>query len=91
MDETTYDPLLNNLNAIVETVMRLKKDKHRVVIVSSGAMGVGLHRMKYTKKPKHLSQLQVCLKTAAQSCSAILIEICAGDRCYWSMSADRIV
>lgn len=59
VDEKTYEPLLDNLNAIVETVVKLRSENHKVVLVSSGAIGVGLHRMKWSKKPKHLSQLQV--------------------------------
>lgn len=38
--------------------MKLRKDGHKVIIVSSGAIGVGLQRMDVDKKPKHLSKLQ---------------------------------
>lgn len=43
---------------IVATAVKLRKDGHRVVIVSSGAIGVGLQRMDIERRPKHLSQLQ---------------------------------
>ena len=39
--------------------MKLHKDGHRVVIVSSGAIGVGLRRMDVEKRPKHLPRMQV--------------------------------
>ena len=38
--------------------MRLRKDGHKVAIVSSGAIGVALRRMDLDKRPKHLSQVQ---------------------------------
>ena len=38
--------------------MKLRKDGHKVIIVSSGAIGVGLRRMDVEKRPKHLSKLQ---------------------------------
>lgn len=38
--------------------MKLHQDGHRVVIVSSGAIGVGLRRMDLEKRPKHLPQIQ---------------------------------
>lgn len=46
------------LTLIVDTAVKLRKDGHRVVIVSSGAIGVGLRRMDMDKRPKHLAQLQ---------------------------------
>ncbi|KAM0255562.1 hypothetical protein ACHAQJ_005633 [Trichoderma viride] len=45
VDETTHEPLLPILTLIVDTAVKLRKDGHRVVIVSSGAIGVGLRRM----------------------------------------------
>ncbi|KAI1168630.1 Aspartate/glutamate/uridylate kinase [Nemania serpens] len=58
VDEKTHEPLLSILSLIVETAVKLRKDGHKVVIVSSGAIGVGLRRMKVDKRPKHLSKLQ---------------------------------
>ncbi|KAI1143853.1 glutamate 5-kinase [Hypoxylon sp. FL0543] len=58
VDEKTHEPLLSILTLIVETAVRLRKDGHKVVIVSSGAIGVGLRRMDVEKRPKHLSKLQ---------------------------------
>ncbi|CEJ89296.1 Putative Glutamate 5-kinase [[Torrubiella] hemipterigena] len=58
VDEVTHEPLLPILTLIVDTAVKLRKDGHRVVIVSSGAIGVGLRRMDVDKRPKHLAQLQ---------------------------------
>lgn len=59
VDEKTRDPLLSTLSLIVETAHKLRQDGHRVIIVSSGAIGVGLRRMDVGRRPKHLSKLQV--------------------------------
>jgi glutamate 5-kinase len=59
VDEKTHEPILSILSLIVETAVKLRKDGHKVVIVSSGAIGVGLRRMDVEKRPKHLSKLQV--------------------------------
>ncbi|EXJ85695.1 glutamate 5-kinase [Capronia coronata CBS 617.96] len=58
VDEITHEPILSILSLIVETAVRLRRDGHRVVIVSSGAIGVGLQRMNIPKRPKHLAQVQ---------------------------------
>jgi glutamate 5-kinase len=59
VDEITHEPLLSILSLIVETAVKLRKDGHRVVIVSSGAIGVALGRMGLDKRPKHLPRVQV--------------------------------
>lgn len=48
------------MTLIVDTAVKLRKNGHKVVIVSSGAIGVGLRRMDIDKRPKHLAQLQAC-------------------------------
>lgn len=58
-DEKTHFPLLSNLSALVETVVKLRGLGHRIVVVSSGAVGTGLRRLNLEKKPKHLAQIQV--------------------------------
>ncbi|KAK4176086.1 Aspartate/glutamate/uridylate kinase [Triangularia setosa] len=58
VDEKSHEPLLSILTLIVETAVKLRKDGHKVIIVSSGAIGVGLRRMDVEKRPKHLSKLQ---------------------------------
>ena len=58
MDEKTHEPLLSILSLIVETAVKLRKDGHKVIIVSSGAIGVGLRRMDLERRPKHLPRIQ---------------------------------
>ena len=59
MDEKSHEPLLPILSLIVATAVQLRKDGHKVVICSSGAIGVGMRRMDVDKRPKRLSSLQV--------------------------------
>ncbi|KAJ2904604.1 glutamate 5-kinase [Zalerion maritima] len=67
VDENTHEPLLSILTLVVETAVQLRKDGHRVMIVSSGAIGVGLRRMDVQKRPKGpLSKLQVALAAIGQ-------------------------
>ncbi|KAL5528871.1 hypothetical protein ACEPAG_4845 [Sanghuangporus baumii] len=56
--ETTHQPLLSRLSAIVETVLHLKAEGHKVVLVSSGAIGVGLKTMNLGSRPKNLAGVQ---------------------------------
>ncbi len=46
------------MSLIVETVVKLKRDGHKVVIVSSGAIAVGLRRIGLNRRPKRLSAVQ---------------------------------
>lgn len=57
--EKTHQPLLSTLTVIVETAVKLREDGHRVIIVSSGAIGVALRMMNLDKRPKHLPRVQV--------------------------------
>ncbi|KIM87360.1 hypothetical protein PILCRDRAFT_814864 [Piloderma croceum F 1598] len=56
--EKTHQPLLSTLASVVETVVRLRSKGHKVILVSSGAIGVGLKRMDIEHKPKSLSKKQ---------------------------------
>ncbi|KAK7061057.1 Glutamate 5-kinase [Paramarasmius palmivorus] len=56
--EETHQPLLSTLSSVVETVVHLRSQGHKVVLVSSGAIGVGLKRMNIPAKPKSLSGKQ---------------------------------
>jgi len=58
VDEVTHEPLLSVLSVIVETAVKLQHDGHRIVLVSSGAIGVGLRRMDIDQRPKHLPKIQ---------------------------------
>ncbi|KAF9971357.1 hypothetical protein BGZ73_005728 [Actinomortierella ambigua] len=57
-DEVTHYPRLSTLSLIVETILKLKALGHRVVLVTSGAIGVGLRRLNLPSKPKDLAQIQ---------------------------------
>jgi glutamate 5-kinase len=54
-DEKTHYPLLGNLSRIVETILELKGLGHRVVLVTSAAVGTGLRRLNMAEKPKQFS------------------------------------
>jgi glutamate 5-kinase len=57
-DEKTFIPKLSNLSQLVETIVELRDHGHKVILVSSGAVGVGLRRLTLKKRPKHLNQVQ---------------------------------
>src|ERR1700735_4651209 len=59
VDEVTYQPLLSILSAVVEVVVQLLRQGHKVVIVSSAAIAVGMKRMRIPDRPKSLSGKQV--------------------------------
>ncbi|KAG2418649.1 glutamate 5-kinase [Aspergillus terreus] len=58
VDENTHEPILSILTLIVETAAKLHRDGHNVVLVSSGAIGVGLRRMDIEERPKNLPRVQ---------------------------------
>ncbi|KAI9033912.1 glutamate 5-kinase [Phycomyces nitens] len=57
-DEETHFPLLSNLSLLVEAVLKLKRNGHRVVIVTSAAVGTGLRRLNMSEKPSKLAARQ---------------------------------
>ncbi|BAE65361.1 unnamed protein product [Aspergillus oryzae RIB40] len=58
VDESTHEPILSILTLIVEAAAKLRRDGHNVVLVSSGAVGVGLRRMDVEERPKNLPRIQ---------------------------------
>ncbi|KAF2836132.1 glutamate 5-kinase [Patellaria atrata CBS 101060] len=58
VDENSHEPLLSILSVIVETAVKLHKDGHKVVLVSSGAIGMALGQMNLDRRPKHLPKVQ---------------------------------
>lgn len=58
VDADTKDLKLSTMSRVVETVIQLKRQGHRVVIVSSGGIAMGLNVMKLDAKPKNLSEIQ---------------------------------
>ncbi|ORZ33148.1 Aspartate/glutamate/uridylate kinase [Catenaria anguillulae PL171] len=57
-DSETQRPRLSLLSALVETIVDLRAQGHRVVLVTSGAIGVGMRAMHIGTRPKHLARLQ---------------------------------
>lgn len=58
VDEKTKEPKLAIMSLIVETVVKLRRMGHKVIIVSSGGIAVGLRTMRMNKRPKHLAEVQ---------------------------------
>ena len=62
VDEKTKEPKLATMSLIVETVIRLKRQGHRVIIVSSGGIAIGLRTLNQRQQSLfayHLSQHQI--------------------------------
>ncbi|KAI8052045.1 Aspartate/glutamate/uridylate kinase [Syncephalis plumigaleata] len=57
-DPVTHYPLLANLSSVVETIISLRQLGHRVVLVTSGAIGVGLRCLNIAQKPKEVIKNQ---------------------------------
>lgn len=58
LSETSLEPKIRIMSAIVETVSQLRKQGHRVVLVCSGAIGVGRVRMGMSERPQLLGERQ---------------------------------
>ncbi|CDK26388.1 unnamed protein product [Kuraishia capsulata CBS 1993] len=58
VDEVTKEPKISIMSRIVETLVKLRRDGHKVVIVSSGAIATGLKHLSLDKRPKKLAQVQ---------------------------------
>ncbi|KAI8875033.1 hypothetical protein K501DRAFT_78937 [Backusella circina FSU 941] len=61
-NEVTHFPLLSNLSSLVEAVLELKANGHRIVLVTSAAVGTGLRRLNMAEKPSKLAARQVKAK-----------------------------
>ncbi|GAA5807656.1 hypothetical protein MFLAVUS_001026 [Mucor flavus] len=57
-NEVTHFPLLSNLSGLVEAVLHLRSQGHRVVLVTSAAVGTGLRRLNMAEKPSKLAARQ---------------------------------
>lgn len=86
MHETTHQPLLSTLSSVVETVVNLRSQGHKVVLVSSGAIGVGLKRMNMASRPKSLSGKQAS-SSGVFNLEALVIKRSTGIGSYWSRPA----
>ncbi|KAI9489394.1 glutamate 5-kinase [Zychaea mexicana] len=57
-DEQTHFPVLSNLSSLVEAVLKLKSLGHRVVLITSAAVGTGLRRLNMNARPTKMATLQ---------------------------------
>jgi glutamate 5-kinase len=58
VDETTREPRIANISQLVESLVKLRRQGHKIVLVSSGAIAMGLNETKLDKKPKRLAAKQ---------------------------------
>lgn len=58
VDESTREPRLANMALIVETLVSLRRNGHRIVLVLLGAIAFGMRVMGLNTKPSQLSKVQ---------------------------------
>lgn len=58
VDEITREPRIANISNIVETVVKLRRAGHRIVVVLSGAIAFGMKRVNIHERPKQLATFQ---------------------------------
>ncbi|GMM31346.1 glutamate 5-kinase [Martiniozyma asiatica (nom. inval.)] len=58
VDPNTQHPRISNMSRLVTTLSTLRSQGHKVVLVSSGAIAMGMNATKITKKPKQLATKQ---------------------------------
>lgn len=58
VDEETREFRIANMALIVETLVKLRRQGHRIVLVSSGAIAVGMKPSGLKQRPEKLSQVQ---------------------------------
>lgn len=58
VDAVTREPRIANMALIVETITKLCRQGHKIIIVSSGAIAFGMKVMKLETKPSKLSAVQ---------------------------------
>ena len=59
VDEKTKEPKLSIMSKIVETVIKLRREfNHKIVIVSSGGIAVGLKTLNMKSRPKKMALVQ---------------------------------
>ena len=49
---------LSTISTLIETIVELKANNHQVILVSSGAVGVGCARLNLTERPRNINQKQ---------------------------------
>ncbi|RLV89763.1 Glutamate 5-kinase [Spathaspora sp. JA1] len=58
VDEDSREPRIANMSLIVETIVKLRRQGHRIIIVSSGAIAFGMKRVGIDSKPSKLAAVQ---------------------------------
>lgn len=58
VDEVTREPRIANISQLVESLVKLRRQGHKIVLVSSGAIAMGLNETNLEKKPKRLAAKQ---------------------------------
>lgn len=58
VDEVSREPRLANMSLIVETIVKLRRQGHRIIVVSSGAIACGMKRVGMNVKPSKLAAVQ---------------------------------
>lgn len=58
VDEVSLEPRLANMSLIVETIVKLRRQGHRIILVSSGAIACGMKRVGMNLKPSKLAAVQ---------------------------------
>lgn len=58
VDEVTREPRIANMSLIVETIVKLRRQGHKIVLVSSGAIAFGMKRVGTSSKPTKLAAVQ---------------------------------
>ncbi|KAI9349098.1 Aspartate/glutamate/uridylate kinase [Obelidium mucronatum] len=58
VNEKTLFPKMSTLSLLIETVHEMRQLGHRVILVSSGAVGMGLKRLNLTHRPQTLQEKQ---------------------------------
>jgi glutamate 5-kinase len=89
--EKTHQPLLSLLSSLVETVIHLRSEGHKVVLVSSGAIGVGLKRMEIPSRPKGLAAKQVSRYPAHLTRVEALPDIKRGSQALAAIGQGRLI
>lgn len=77
-NEVTHFPLLSNLSGLVEAVLHLRSQGHRVVLVTSAAVGTGLRRLNMAEKPSKLSARQVSFFLSVLFCFDLIFFLFVG-------------
>ena len=69
VDEKTKEPRLSLMSKVVETCIKLKRQyNHRIIIVSSGGIAVGLKTLNIDEKPKEMRKKQAIAAVGQGKC-----------------------